>query len=86
MKVEEIFKYTFKSLCKELGLPHESQPAVETCRADDSEWCLDVVKRGWLTESQMHHAAERYRLGKSRSGKTIFWMLSEKTLIRMVFE
>ena len=78
MKVEEIFKYTFKSLCKELGLPHESKPAVEACRADDSEWCLDVVKRGWLTESQMHHAAERYRLGKSRSGKTIFWMLSEK--------
>jgi hypothetical protein len=78
MTFDEIFKYTFKSIRKELGLPRKSQPAVEASRADDSEWCLDVVKRGWLTESQMHHAAERYRLGKSRSGKTIFWMLKEK--------
>ena len=59
-------------------------PIVEGCRADDSDFCLWVTDGSHragghpiLTEEQMKRAAERYRLGKSRSGKTIFWMIDE---------
>ena len=55
---------------------------VETCRADDSAFCREVVEKGWLTEEQMKHAAGLYRLGKSRSGKTIFWMIDELGILR----
>ena len=55
---------------------------IETCRADDSDFCLEAVANGWLTEEEMHHAAARYRLGKSRSGKTIFWMIDERGICR----
>ena len=47
-----------------------------------SDFCREVVARGWLTEEQTAHAAERYRLGKSRSGKTIFWMIDEHGILR----
>ena len=50
--------------------------------AYDSDFCQDVVAKGWLTEEQMHHAADSYRLGKSRSGKCIFWMIDELGRIR----
>lgn len=50
---------------------------VEECRANDSDFCREVVERGWLTEEQMAHAAERYRLGKSKSGRCIFWMIDD---------
>lgn len=55
---------------------------VEQWRADDSDFCREAVERGWLTEEQMQRAAERYRLGKSRSGRTIFWMIDEQGVCR----
>ena len=43
----------------------------------DSDFCLWVTdgshqpdRKPILTEAQMHHAADQYRLGKSKSGKT----------------
>ena len=45
--------------------------------AYDSDFCQEVVAKGWLTEQQMRHAVERYHLGKSRSGKCIFWMIDD---------
>ena len=48
----------------------------------DSDFCRDVVAKGWLTEEQMHHAADSYRLGKSKSGKCIYWMIDELGRIR----
>ena len=30
----------------------------------------------------MAHAAERYRLGKSKKGKPIFWMIDERGIVR----
>lgn len=78
MKFEEAFPYTFKTLRKLYNIPEPSKTnLVDDCRADDSDFCIEVVKRGLLTEEQMHRAAERYRLGKSRSGKTIYWMINE---------
>ena len=48
----------------------------------DSDFCREVISRGWLTEQQMAHAAERYRLGKSKSGRCIFWMIDETGIVR----
>ena len=81
MTWKEVFSHTFKALrethepCPQAYFPDAAM--VKTCRSDDSDFCLEVVARQWLTEAQMQHAAERYRLGRSRSGKTIFWMIDE---------
>ena len=48
----------------------------------DSEFCQEILAKGWLTEAQMRHAAMRYQLGKSRSGKTIYWMIDEQGHVR----
>lgn len=80
MKWNEVFRQTFKALSEELNLPPEGRSMVDNCWADDSELCLEAVANGWLTEEQMRHAAERYHLGKSRQGKTIYWMIDERGL------
>ena len=48
----------------------------------DSDFCHTTVESGWLTTEQMTHAAMHYRLGRSRSGKTIFWMIDEWGKVR----
>ena len=55
---------------------------IETCRSDDSDFCRAVVAKGLLTEEQMRRAAERYQLGRSRSGKTIYWLIDEQGIVR----
>ena len=41
-----------------------------------SQFCRSVVSMGYLTQQQMEHAAQRYRLGMSRDGGVIFWQIS----------
>ena len=78
MRISEILTPSFKMLRKELGIHEERKGSmVELCRSNDSDFCREVVAKGWLTEEQMAHAAERYRLGRSRSGRCIFWMIDE---------
>lgn len=67
--------------------PRPRKPLVTV--AYDSDFCLWVTDgshqpdgKAILTEAQMHHAAEQYRLGKSKSGKTIFWMIDECGIVR----
>ena len=74
MKLKDILSPLFKDYLK----PIEPMVVVEC----DSDLCHEVVANGWLSEEQMHHAAERYRLGKSRSGKTIYWMVDEMGIVR----
>ena len=82
MKLSEINPYTFRNLRKVLGHREPSRRSmVDECRADDSEMCREVVAKGMLTEEQMAHAAERYRLGKSRSGKTIYWLINQQGIV-----
>ena len=69
MKLKDILSPSFKDFRK----PHKPIVVVSY----DSDFCQEVVARQWLTEAQMQHAAEQYRLGRSRSGKTIFWMIDE---------
>jgi len=55
-----------------------SMKMVEACRADDFDFFLPWIEAGRLTAEQMHHAAGRYHLGKSRSGRPMFWMMDER--------
>ena len=50
---------------------------VEACRADDFDFFQPWLAAGHLTAEQMSRAVERYHLGKTRSGKPIFWMIDE---------
>ena len=77
MTWNDVFCNTFEALSEELGLPPAGKSLVELCRADDADFCQEVVAKGWLSEAQMAHAAERYRLGKSKNGKPIFWMIDK---------
>ena len=54
-----------------------SMRMVEACRADDFDCFQPFIDAGRLTAQQMHRAAARYHLGKTRSGKPLFWMISE---------
>jgi hypothetical protein len=85
MKWNEVFCHTFKELEKTIApmVKHQvdmmlpSMPMVEACRADDFDFFQPFIEAGRLTAEQMHRAAARYHLGKTRSGKPLFWMISE---------
>ena len=51
---------------------------IEVCRADDFDFFLPFIEAGKLTVVQMYEAAERYRLGKTKSGRPMFWMINDK--------
>ena len=85
MKFEEVFQYTFKALRqkiepevrKEVAFIMPSMPMVEACRADAFDFFEPFIAAGKLTIEQMQRACERYFLGKSKSGKPIFWMIDD---------
>ena len=47
-----------------------------------SEFCKSVVSCGYLTEQQLQHAVQRYRLGRSRDGGVVFWQIDECQQVR----
>ena len=85
MKWDEVFCHTYKLLRKQIEptvkkqvdfmLP--SMPMVDACRADDFDFFHPLIEAGKLTTGQMRHAAERYHLGKTKSGQPIFWMIDD---------
>ena len=77
MKFSELFPYTFKALRHELGhdRPRDSRPMWQQRQSADSDFCRALVANGYLSEAQMQHAAQRYRLGRSRDGGVIFWQI-----------
>ena len=50
---------------------------VDDCRSDDSDLCHEMLTTFGFMPDQMHRAAERFHLGSSKSGKTIYWMIDE---------
>lgn len=54
-----------------------SMKMVEACRADDFDFFQPFINAGKLTIEQMHHAAQRYHLGKTKSGHPMFWMIDD---------
>ena len=81
MKLKDLFPRLQLNATPHEGLhPSETEvrSMVEECRADDSDDCREIIASGLLSAEQLHHAAERYRLGKSLSGKTIYWMIDDR--------
>lgn len=74
MKLKSVLSPTLKDFQQ----PDTPMVVVST----DSNFCQETVTRGWLTAEQMARAAARYRLGKSRSGKCIFWMIDRQGIVR----
>ena len=84
MTWNELFSHTFKALRpSKADIRHQvdfilpSMPMVEACRADDFDFFRPLIDSGDLTIDQMHHAAQRYHLGKTKSGQPIFWMIDD---------
>jgi len=78
MKIDEAFPYTFKNLRKKFGIPEPTKVSmIELCRFDGP-----FEGQPLLTETQLLHAAARYHLGKSRSGKPIYWMIDDLGIVR----
>lgn len=47
----------------------------------NSGFCKSIVSSGYLTEQQLHHAAQRYRLGASHDGSVIFWEIDDQNRV-----
>lgn len=54
-----------------------SKKMVEVCHADDFDFFQPFINAGKLTVEQMHHAAQSYHLGKTKSGIPVFWMIDD---------
>ena len=83
MKMDEVFSHTFKAISKRLDERRaEGRRLWQQRLGTASEFCRAVVSNGYLSEEQMHRAAQRYRLGASRDGGVIFWQIDECDLLR----
>ena len=85
MKWNEVFCNTFKAIGERLAPEIErrvnfmlpSLPMVEACRASEFDFLQVLIGQGVITTEQALHAAECYRLGKTKTGRTIFWMIDD---------
>lgn len=85
MKWNDVFCHTFKAMKTKIGPEVKKQvdfllpslPMIEACRADDFDFFHPFIDADKLTTEQMHNAAERYQLGKTKSGQPIFWMIDD---------
>lgn len=55
-----------------------SPDLVSKSLSTQSTFCQSLVNEGYLTAQQMHHVADRYRLGASKEGRVIFWEIDEQ--------
>ena len=86
---DELFPATFKAISKHFGIPvpnglrHQpsdiSHPVsmIDESRSDNSDLCHEMLTTFGFTRDQMHRVAERFRLGRSKSGKAIYWMIDD---------
>ena len=83
MKQNELFTHTFKALRQQLGHDHprDGRPLWQQSLRTDSVFCRALVSCGYLTTAQMLHAAQRYRLGRTRDGGVIFWQIDEHNMV-----
>ena len=85
MKWNEVFCNTFKAMSERLAPEIErrvnfmlpSLPMVEACKASEFDFLQVLIGQGVITTEQALHAAECYRLGKTKTGRTIFWMIDD---------
>ncbi len=73
----------FTSLSALLHHPEkDGKNLVDRTTSTNTVFCRSLVSEGYLTDQQMRHAAERYRLGQSKDGAVIFWEIDEQQQIR----
>ena len=60
-----------------MGFVMPSMKMISACRADDFDFFQPFIAAGKLTVKQMHHAAQRYHLGKTKSGQPMYWMIDD---------
>ena len=82
MKLKDILTPSFKDCTAGRSKERQHTSIAEQCLSADTDFCRETVAQGLLTEAQMAHAAQRYRLGSSKSGKCIFWMMDEQGRLR----
>ena len=83
MTVDDVFCNTFKAMRKrnepivqqKIDFMMPSMPMIQACRANDFDFFSPLIDAGVLSIAQTTSAAERYYLGKSKSGIPIFWMI-----------
>lgn len=81
--MDEVFSHTFKAISKRLDERRaEGRRLWQQRLGTASEFCRAVVSNGYLSETQMQRAAQRYRLGASRDGGVIFWQIDEFDQLR----
>ena len=72
MKLNDILSPSIRQVLK----PRKQEPPMWQQRLGTaSEFCRALVGNGYMTEAQMQHAAQRYRLGVSRDSGVIFWQI-----------
>ena len=81
MKFNELFPHTFKAMSATLKL-HDPRPYWASRLSSESSFCRAAVKAGYLTQAQMEHAAQRYRLGRSRDDAVIYWQIDQEDRVR----
>ena len=82
--------YPQQSTCGEPACPEPAESVESTLNVQlvtksmsvKSEFCKSVVSCGYLTEQQLQHAVQRYRLGMSRDGGVVFWQIDERQQVR----
>lgn len=85
MKWDDVFCNTFKAISQrhaatikqQVDFLLPSMAMVNACRVNDFEGFDPFIAAGKLTTEQMHHATQRYHLGKTKSGQPIFWMIDD---------
>ena len=82
MKLSQILSPSFREMRealyqKSFTLYHPAS-MVQKSLSVDSQFCRALVNCGYLSFGQMLHAACRYRLGASRSGRVIFWQIDNE--------
>ena len=83
MKFEDLFSDAFQQLRASFQTAEEMlQPMVGKMLSTDSRFCKEAITAGQITLEGMQRAAQRYRLGKSRSGETVFWMIDQNQRVR----
>ena len=83
MKMEELFSHTFKALSQQIEAQRtEGRRWWQQRQGTASDFCRAMVATGYMTDSQVQQAVERYRLGVSRDGAVIFWQIDDCDLLR----
>lgn len=84
MKFEDLFCDSFERILSDFKTNEDRlQEMVGLMRSDRSVFCQEMRAEPYLlSEEQVLQAAERYRLGGSRNGETVFWLIDEAGRVR----